>query len=111
MVQYYQFMRLLIVCLFGLLPSVQATETHLEVITTNNLDRLQKVKEWKSANGDLVAAEFSPGGSMLALALNDGSVQIIDPITYQVKLIFFNSIRMDRNCCCLMGTVRIDCGT
>ena len=55
----------------------------LEVITPENADRLEELARWEGVDNSLVAATFSPDGKMLALALNDGTIQFLSAQTLE----------------------------
>lgn len=56
----------------------------LERITPENLDRLQLLKNWVSTNDKFMAAAFSTEGNWLAVAVGDGTVQLLDVNTLEL---------------------------
>jgi WD40 repeat protein len=57
----------------------------LEVISSENLERIKEVARWEATDGGYAGASFNPNGGSLALALNDGTIQFVNPVTYEIQ--------------------------
>jgi WD40 repeat protein len=57
---------------------------NLEPISSANVERLQELARWQAVNNGFVAATFGPDGQTLALALNDGTVRVLN--SHSLKL-------------------------
>jgi WD40 repeat protein len=57
----------------------------LEIITPENVERLDELAYWQGVDDGMAVATFSPDGKTLALALNDGTIQLLDAETLQLE--------------------------
>lgn len=80
--KYALLLPLIVVLLTSSLVAQDSELPELEIITPENADRLVELVHWESVGDNgFAAATFSPDGQILALAINDGTIQLLDPHT------------------------------
>ena len=68
---------LLLLIMAGSLGLSAQNSNTFETISVENAGRLVEIRTWTDTNGDFSPATFSPDGSELAIALNNGRVEFI----------------------------------
>jgi WD40 repeat protein len=57
------------------------TQQNFETITVENASNLVEIRTWADTNGDFSPVAFSPDGSELAVALNNGQIEFVSTET------------------------------
>lgn len=79
-----RYLLLFVLLVFNPLLTFGQTVDETDVISPDNVEELEALRSWQSGDEGFVAGTFSHAGDLLALALNDGVVKLIDTASWEV---------------------------